>query len=101
MTIEIDCRKCKNCTGNSCKIYGDNADVAVKECANDNFKNYKELKETRIGFLCRNEHFYFNNQEYMILGIGNKDINNVRCKNLDTNKIKWFDVDTDVYILGE
>lgn len=47
MKIEIDCRKCKNCTGNSCKIYGDNADVAVKECANDGFKNYKELEETR------------------------------------------------------
>lgn len=99
--IEVDCRKCKNCTGYSCKVYGNNADVAVKKCANDNFNNYKELKETRIGFLCRNEHFFYNNQEYIILGIGNKDIDNVRCKNLKTNKIEWFDLDCDIKVSEE
>lgn len=46
--IKIDCRKCKNCTGNSCKIYGDKADVAVKECANDSFNNYKKKIYTEI-----------------------------------------------------
>ena len=37
---EVDCRKCKNCTGKECIPYGKNADIAVKKCANDNFKNY-------------------------------------------------------------
>lgn len=40
--IEVDCRICKNCTGFSCEIYGSNADKAVKNCANDNFINYKK-----------------------------------------------------------
>lgn len=41
-TIEVDCRKCKNCTGVSCKAYNtDIPDIAVKKCADDNFKNYK------------------------------------------------------------
>lgn len=39
---EIDCRKCKNCTGESCKKYGKNADVAVKNCAKDGFQNFKK-----------------------------------------------------------
>lgn len=40
-TIEVDCRKCKNCTGISCKAYNtDNPDIAVKKCADDGFKNY-------------------------------------------------------------
>lgn len=38
---EVECRKCKNCTGYSCKKYGDKADEAVRKCAEDNFKNYK------------------------------------------------------------
>jgi hypothetical protein len=40
--IEIDCRICENCTGESCKVYGDDADIAVRSCAQDEFKNYKE-----------------------------------------------------------
>ena len=40
--IEVDCRKCKNCTGYSCKIYGNDANKAVKDCANDCFLNYKK-----------------------------------------------------------
>lgn len=40
--IEVDCRKCINCTGDSCKCYGSNADKAVTQCANDGFKNYKQ-----------------------------------------------------------
>ena len=102
MKIKIDCRICENCTGNSCKIYGDNADVAVKNCVKDNFNNYKKLNKTTVGFLHRGDHFYFENQKYIILGIdSNKDINDVRCKNLQTNKIELFDVDSDIYILGE
>lgn len=38
--LEIDCRKCKNCTGEACTIYGPNAEEAVKSCAADGFKNY-------------------------------------------------------------
>ena len=43
MSIEIDCRKCGNCTGHSCKKYGKNPDVAVNLCAKDGFKNYVKL----------------------------------------------------------
>ncbi len=40
-TIEINCLECGNCTGESCKVYGSDADKAVKRCADDSFKNYK------------------------------------------------------------
>ncbi len=40
----VKCNNCKNCTGDSCKIYGKNADTAVKRCINDSFKNYKKIK---------------------------------------------------------
>lgn len=56
MTIEIDCRKCKNCTGYSCKVYGNNADVAVKNCASDGFKNY--LKKRSV-WKAKNFHVVF------------------------------------------
>ena len=39
--IEIKCLDCKNCTGDSCKVYGSDADKAVKSCADDSFRNYK------------------------------------------------------------
>lgn len=42
--LEIDCRKCDKCTGYSCKVYGDDATKAVKQCANDGFKEY-QVKE--------------------------------------------------------
>lgn len=42
---EIDCRKCKNCDGVSCKIYGKNADIAVIRCAKDCFKNYVKRRK--------------------------------------------------------
>lgn len=42
--IEVNCNKCVNCTGDSCKKYGSNADKAVRACADDNFKNYKKKK---------------------------------------------------------
>lgn len=44
-TIEIDCRKCKNCTGEECKVYGKDANKAVEKCASDFFKNYKVVKK--------------------------------------------------------
>ena len=39
--IEVECLKCENCTGYSCKQYGNDADIAVQKCADDNFKNYR------------------------------------------------------------
>lgn len=39
--IEIKCLECINCTGNSCRVYGPDANKAVKCCADDSFKNYK------------------------------------------------------------
>lgn len=38
--LEIDCRKCANCTGNECKEYGNDANKAVAACAKDGFKKY-------------------------------------------------------------
>lgn len=40
--IELDCRTCENCTGYSCKLYGADADKAIKACAETCFENYKE-----------------------------------------------------------
>lgn len=40
MYIEIDCNKCSNCTGDECLKYGADADQAVKQCAQDAFRNY-------------------------------------------------------------
>lgn len=38
--LEIDCKKCDKCTGEGCICYGNDADKAVKACADDGFKNY-------------------------------------------------------------
>ena len=46
MMIEVDCRKCVNCTGYSCKCYGSDAKVAVDKCADDCFKNYKKSRKS-------------------------------------------------------
>lgn len=45
--IEIDCRKCVNCTGAECVLYGSDADIAVSKCAEDNFGNYEKVEEER------------------------------------------------------
>lgn len=45
MYLEVDCRQCENCTGNSCICYGNDANVATDKCAKDNFKNYKIKEE--------------------------------------------------------
>lgn len=47
MSVEVKCNECENCTGNSCKIYGENAAYAVKMCAKCNFKNYKKIHVKR------------------------------------------------------
>lgn len=38
--IEVNCNVCSNCTGSECLKYGADADAAVKQCAEDAFKNY-------------------------------------------------------------
>lgn len=43
--LEVGCRQCENCTGHSCKQYGENADESVTRCANDEFKNYKPKRD--------------------------------------------------------
>lgn len=42
---KIDCRKCGNVDkkADCCKVYGNDPDKAVVSCAQDNFKNYKEV----------------------------------------------------------
>lgn len=43
--LEIDCRKCVNCTGEECIPFGKDANMAVKKCADDGFKNYVTVEE--------------------------------------------------------
>ena len=38
--MNLDCRKCNKCTGQSCMCYGDDAVLAIEACAKDNFVNY-------------------------------------------------------------
>ena len=46
--IEIDCRKCINADleADCCKLYGNNPDTAVRECAADEFVNNWEVSRT-------------------------------------------------------
>lgn len=46
--IEISCIECKNCTGYSCKKYGEDANESVNRCAKDGFKHYKK-RDTKGG----------------------------------------------------
>lgn len=43
--LKVDCRKCVNCTGKECIPFGKDANVAVKKCADDGFKNYVTIDE--------------------------------------------------------
>lgn len=43
--LEIDCGKCVNCTGKECIPFGKDANVAVKKCADDGFRNYVTIDE--------------------------------------------------------
>ena len=52
--IRVDCRRCMNCTGEECKLYGDDPVKAAKNCAHDHFVNYiprerKKPKKNREG----------------------------------------------------
>lgn len=54
---------------------------------------------TNLGWLKIGDTFYFEGQKYKAKSIdGNKDRNDVCCINLETRKIKWFDVDTEVEV---
>ena len=48
--IEIDCRKCVNADleADCCKLYGNDPDTAVRECAADEFVNYKEVNKNGL-----------------------------------------------------
>lgn len=47
--IRVNCRRCRNCTGEECKLYGDDPVKAAKNCAHDGFVNYipKDPKKTK------------------------------------------------------
>lgn len=47
--IRVDCRRCKNCTGEECRLYGDDPVKAARNCAHDAFANYipKERKKRK------------------------------------------------------
>ncbi len=51
-----------------------------------------------LGFLRKGDTYIFENHEYKVLGLGNRGINNVQCINVNTNKRKWFDLDTEVEV---
>lgn len=60
------------------------------------------MKKTTVGWLHRNDIFIFNEQKYKILGVSeHRVVDTVRCKNLNTNKIEYFDVDDDVFVEDE
>lgn len=47
---EVDCRRCKNCTGTECKLYGDDPVKAARNCAHDRFREYTPIaKKKRPG----------------------------------------------------
>lgn len=53
---------------------------------------------TELGYLRIGDEFYFEGQRYKACSLGNKDVNNVCCSNLETKKRLWLDVTTDVQI---
>lgn len=38
--IRVNCKRCINCNGKECRLYGDDPDKATMSCANDRFANY-------------------------------------------------------------
>ena len=105
--IEVDCRKCINCTGNECILFGKDADVATNKCAADNFKNYVTFREmgkvenpkkisTRIGFLRRGDYFFFEGTKYKISHLLENSY--VSCINVATGKKERFYIDTDIEV---
>lgn len=56
------------------------------------------MSKIEIGYLYIGDIFYFNNEEYKITGLGNRDQNNVNCVNLKTKKKERFDVCSEVEI---
>ena len=49
-----------------------------------------------LGYLRIGDEFYFKGQKHKATSLGNKDMNNVCCMNLETKKRIWLDVTTDV-----
>ena len=102
--IEIDCRKCVNCTGQECISFGKDPNVAVKKCADDGFKNYvtvEELQkcETVIGYLKKGDIFTFDGRKYRVNKLLENTNGYVSCIDIESGKSKRFHIDTDVEIL--
>ena len=49
-----------------------------------------------LGFLKRGDLFEFNGNKYRIEHLIDRDIDNVSCRNLSTNKIEHFDLSLEV-----
>ena len=104
--IEVDCRKCVNCTGEECIPFGKDANVAVKKCADDSFKNYvtvEELKkcETVIGYLKKGDVFDFDGKTYRVSKLIENTNGCVSCIDVKSGKSRRFHIDTDVKIVKQ
>lgn len=54
--------------------------------------------KTKLGYLKVKDTFYLDGHKHKANSLGNKDINNVCCTNLETKKRIWLDVDTEVEV---
>ena len=52
--------------------------------------------KTELGYLKRGDIFTLNGTKYKVSHLIDRDINNVSCRNLETNKIEHFDLGTEV-----
>lgn len=107
--IEVDCRKCINCTGEECIPFGKDADVATKKCAEDNFRCYVTVDEikkcekpqrisTRIGFLCKGDVFIFDGKKYQIRNLIENSNGYVACIDIESKKVTRLHMDVDVEV---
>lgn len=56
------------------------------------------MKTKDLGYLRKGDKFYFNGQKCTAISLGNKNMNNVCCMNLETKKKIWLDVTTIVEV---
>lgn len=57
--------------------------------------------QIELGYLKIGNTFYVDGQKYKATSLGDRDIDNVNCVNLDTNKRTRFDVSTVVEVEGD
>lgn len=107
--IEVDCRKRINCTGDECIPFGKDANIAIKKCAEDNFRNYVTFEEmkscekskkisTRIGFLCKGDIFIFEGKKYQVIKLIENSNGYVSCLDVESKKSTRLHLDVDVEV---